>query len=366
MINSVPQARTLMIDYSFQECIGGGSMGKVYRAIDMSGQATLGGTSRVVVVKVYSDDQKEITFSNEVELMKRVNGHLNVVEILTYSVGGKGIIMPYYGDYDFHQYVWQCDGILEFQSAGVTRDLLSALQHVHGRGIIHRDVKPENMILGHDGRAVLLDFDLACYASDTLATRTKSGSLGFMAPEVIRGEPCSFLSDVFSVGCVVYFMIAKVTPFLKKKGMTTDEVEEANEECKVSFGRRFNNVSRDYLDFVLSIIVSDPERRLSEQHASEHAWLACEETARCRTPSLETTVPRMKVADGAASESGMGPVSRRSRLAKAKIVCRSIACSMSRAFGNARRKTSMVSPSGSKDEDPAEDFTSLTGVLIRD
>eukprot|EP00928_Gymnodinium_smaydae_P006562 TRINITY_DN12331_c0_g1_i1.p1 TRINITY_DN12331_c0_g1~~TRINITY_DN12331_c0_g1_i1.p1 ORF type:complete len:187 (+),score=14.61 TRINITY_DN12331_c0_g1_i1:52-612(+) len=186
MINSVHQDEP---NYMFQECIGEGQIGKAYRAILAMSE---GAPSQEVVVKVYSDDEGG-RFRNEIELMERVNGQPNVVKILaSYSQGTKSIVMRYYGEYDLHQHVWQCDGISEFKAAGVTRDLLSALQHIHGCGILHRDVKPENLILGQDGKTVLLDFDLSCYASDTLATQTQSGSPGFLAPEVIQGKRCSF------------------------------------------------------------------------------------------------------------------------------------------------------------------------------
>eukprot|EP00928_Gymnodinium_smaydae_P001400 TRINITY_DN10518_c0_g1_i2.p1 TRINITY_DN10518_c0_g1~~TRINITY_DN10518_c0_g1_i2.p1 ORF type:complete len:305 (+),score=26.88 TRINITY_DN10518_c0_g1_i2:251-1165(+) len=304
--------------------------------------------------------------------MKRVRGHPNVVNLLTsYSRGGMGIVMPFYGEADLFKYVWQRDGLPEIEAAGVTRDLLSALHHVHGCGIVHRDVKPENMILDQDGKAVLLDFDVACYIADTAATSARRGSPGYMAPEVLEGNPCCFSSDVFSAGCVVYFMIAKVHPFVKKKEVSTDEILECNKLCELTFTRRFNAVSRECRQFVSSIVVKHPGCRLPLHLASSHAWLGAQEQR-----------PEDDRAGGSSDDVLPGEFGRTSslmvhcerftkpspgsRFSKAKMVGRNMVCQMSRAFPKMRRKSSTVSPLQDQHDGPTEGASSMTGILIRD
>eukprot|EP00928_Gymnodinium_smaydae_P081925 TRINITY_DN65353_c0_g1_i1.p1 TRINITY_DN65353_c0_g1~~TRINITY_DN65353_c0_g1_i1.p1 ORF type:complete len:227 (+),score=25.74 TRINITY_DN65353_c0_g1_i1:43-681(+) len=201
MSSALPQGACTWFDnYKFQKIVGEGSAGNVYLALDVAGQATKGRASKEVVVKIYKNDAAVHKFTKEVEFMQRVNGHPNVVNLLTsHSVVTKGIIMPFYGEVDLHSYVWQCNGLPDSKAASITRDLLAALRHVHACGIIHRDVKPENMILDQDARAVLLDFDVACDASDLLARSVPCGSPGYVAPEAIEGKPGGFSSDIFSV-----------------------------------------------------------------------------------------------------------------------------------------------------------------------
>eukprot|EP00928_Gymnodinium_smaydae_P010132 TRINITY_DN13805_c1_g2_i1.p1 TRINITY_DN13805_c1_g2~~TRINITY_DN13805_c1_g2_i1.p1 ORF type:complete len:282 (+),score=56.96 TRINITY_DN13805_c1_g2_i1:313-1158(+) len=262
--------------------------------------------------------------------------------------------MPFYGEVDLHGYVWQCDGLSELKAVGVTRDLLSALQHIHSCGIIHRDVKPENMILGHDGRAVLLDFDVACDASDRVAIAAASGSPGYIAPEVLLGRPCSFSADIFSVGSVVYFMFAKVHPFLKKKGATLDDVVDHTTKCNVTFGRRFSNVSRKCLEFVVSILERDPKRRLSEEQASAHPWLLDKETAECPEGVPETSVPEtgaemlFEKVDSLPMEHTDSTSSKDSRVSRAKLAGRNMMGKLSRAVGKMRGKSTTVSRLDSK------------------
>eukprot|EP00928_Gymnodinium_smaydae_P072137 TRINITY_DN55554_c0_g1_i1.p1 TRINITY_DN55554_c0_g1~~TRINITY_DN55554_c0_g1_i1.p1 ORF type:complete len:219 (+),score=31.19 TRINITY_DN55554_c0_g1_i1:543-1199(+) len=124
-----------------------------------------------------------------------------------------------------------------------------------------------------------MDFDMACQSSDELARSVLCGSIGYIAPEVIMNKVWSCGSDVFSLGCVVYFMVAKQHPFVKKP-VTREAVLESTVECNLRFGRRFDEMSLTYSAFVSSIVVREPEQRSSTQQASAHPWLSKEEAAK--------------------------------------------------------------------------------------
>eukprot|EP00928_Gymnodinium_smaydae_P021214 TRINITY_DN18258_c2_g1_i1.p1 TRINITY_DN18258_c2_g1~~TRINITY_DN18258_c2_g1_i1.p1 ORF type:complete len:161 (+),score=16.74 TRINITY_DN18258_c2_g1_i1:2-484(+) len=159
---------------------------------------------------------------------------------------------------------------------------------------------------------------------------------------------------------------------------------DANEECKLTFGRRFNNVSPEYKDFVVSTVVASPKRRLSEQRASAHPWLAGE-TDSCNTPGLQasflgvgvdssasvncvpsTDLERTHSLPTAQRNSTARKSGTRSFLSKAKTVGRSIVGTLSRAVDKTRRNTSKVSPLGSKYEDTKEGSNAMAGILISD
>eukprot|EP00928_Gymnodinium_smaydae_P091790 TRINITY_DN7552_c0_g1_i1.p1 TRINITY_DN7552_c0_g1~~TRINITY_DN7552_c0_g1_i1.p1 ORF type:complete len:371 (-),score=40.26 TRINITY_DN7552_c0_g1_i1:177-1289(-) len=359
-------------DYVLQSIIGEGSMGQAYRAIDVSGHSEDARQLVEVVVKIYAHDKAANQFENEVAMMKRVSGHPNVVEFLaSRSAPITGIVMPFYGDVNLHRYVWQCDGLPEFQAAGITRDLLCALQHVHSCGILHRDVKPENMVLDQTGRTVLLDFDVACDTSDRVALAIRCGSIGYVAPEVIQCMPCSFSSDIFSVGCVVYYMVAKVHPFIKKKGETPDDIMKNGIACKLSFGKRFKNVSMEYLNFIGSIVLRTPQQRLSGPEASVHPWLMEEDAAESREIEPEVKVPETHGATTMLFEPP--PEAHRagnksatsSRLSRARTVGRSIVSKLTRAVRNSRRGAPRVSPLSSIYEVREDNVSCMSPVLLR-
>ncbi|XVQ14130.1 serine/threonine-protein kinase [Spirillospora sp. CA-255316] len=107
------------------------------------------------------------------------------------------------------------------RAAALGVELLDALDAAHGQGVLHRDVKPANVFLRDDGRAVLTDFGIASLAGDAPLTRPGAlvGSPAYMAPERIRGEPGGPPSDLWSVGATLYTLVEGRTPFARSTPM---------------------------------------------------------------------------------------------------------------------------------------------------
>ena len=106
----------------------------------------------------------------------------------------------------------------------VTLDLLDALEHLHGRGVVHRDVKPENLLVGRDDRAVLIDFDLAASIGERVGTRGWAGTPAYLSPARARGEPAAPHDDLYSAAVVLYRGVTGRLPF----SGTLDEVLAAH------------------------------------------------------------------------------------------------------------------------------------------
>ena len=104
------------------------------------------------------------------------------------------------------------------ESMGIARDLAGALQALNIRGLVHRDVKPANVLVTADGDAALTDFGLARSTAETVLTKTgvAVGTVDYLAPEIIRGEPATHASDVYALGCVVYECLTGAPPFAGK------------------------------------------------------------------------------------------------------------------------------------------------------
>ena len=119
------------------------------------------------------------------------------------------------------------------RAAEMARQLLSALSVAHAAGVMHRDVKPSNVLLGSDDRAVLTDFGIATFQGDPKLTQTGMvmGSPGFTAPERIRGEDASPASDLWSLGATLFAAVEGHGPFEKRGGAITTMSAIINEDA---------------------------------------------------------------------------------------------------------------------------------------
>lgn len=91
--------------------------------------------------------------------------------------------------------------------------LLAGLGHLHARGIVHRDVKPENLLVTREGRPVLIDYDLAMRRDDPHERRTAAGTVAYLSPEQARGEPAEPASDLYAAGVLLYRVLTGEVPF---------------------------------------------------------------------------------------------------------------------------------------------------------
>ncbi|HYY88792.1 MAG TPA: protein kinase, partial [Chloroflexota bacterium] len=137
-----------------------------------------------------------------------------------------------------------------------------ALDYAHRHGIIHRDVKPQNVLLGEDGRPRLTDFGIAQALATSALTRTGAvmGSVHYLAPELARGQPATPRSDIYSLGVVLYEMATGRAPF---SGETELSVALAHVEQPPATPRTFNaGLAPDLEATILQALAKAPEARL--------------------------------------------------------------------------------------------------------
>jgi eukaryotic-like serine/threonine-protein kinase len=198
--------------YEVRGILGQGAMGVVYDAHDPKLER------RVAIKTVLASNLKQ-RFEREVRAAARLN-HPNIVQV--YDFGAEGdlayIVMEHVEGRELKHYF---DGQERFDLEtvlGLMRDLLEALHFAHEAGIIHRDVKPANVMVA-GARAKLMDFGVAHYADpegkELEATRagTLVGTPAYMSPEQIQGQPVDRRSDIFSAGIVLYQMLTWTKPF---------------------------------------------------------------------------------------------------------------------------------------------------------
>lgn len=197
-----------LLNYSVQEePIGCGGMGNVYLAYD-SGQ-------RKVAIKemrseFLTDSNLRKRFLEEIRLMNEFD-HPSIVKMLSsFSENGNMYLVMEYIDGDTLEKHVRVKGRLEEKEAvPILLKVLDALQYAHNKGIVHRDVKPSNIMIRGDGRICLLDFGIAKDLKGIGLTvgEFSIGTSGYMSPEQAEGLTINHLSDIYSLGCVLFYML---------------------------------------------------------------------------------------------------------------------------------------------------------------
>ncbi len=200
--------------YEIKEIIGVGGMAVVYKAYDNI-------EDRIVAVKILKEE-----FSSNEEFLRRfkneskaiaVLSHPNIVKVFDVSFGDllQYIVMEYIDGITLKEYIHQ-QGTLRWKDAvHFTIQILKALQHAHDKGIVHRDVKPQNIMLLPDGKIKVTDFGIARFARNEHQTMTDKaiGSVHYISPEQARGEMTDEKADLYSVGVILYEMLTGRLPF---------------------------------------------------------------------------------------------------------------------------------------------------------
>ncbi len=200
--------------YEIQELIGVGGMAMVYKAYDNLDDKT-------VAIKILKDEflgNEEFIrrFKNESKAIA-VLSHPNIVKVYDVSFGDRiqYIVMEYIDGITLKEYIGQQNVIPWKEAVHFTVQILHALQHAHEKGIVHRDVKPQNIMLLQDGIIKVTDFGIARFSNNETRTMTDKaiGSVHYIAPEQARGGVTDGKADIYSVGVMLYEMLTGKLPF---------------------------------------------------------------------------------------------------------------------------------------------------------
>lgn len=200
--------------YEIIELIGFGGMAVVFKAVDLL-------EKKHVAVKILKDEYLQSEdfkrrFRNESKAIALLS-HPNVVKVLDVNFADniQYIVMEYIDGITLKEYIQQQSRVKWKEAVYFTLQILRALQHAHDNGIVHRDVKPQNVMLLQDGTIKVMDFGIARFARETGKTVTEKaiGSVHYISPEQARGEQTDEKTDIYSVGVIMYEMLTGKVPF---------------------------------------------------------------------------------------------------------------------------------------------------------
>ncbi len=246
--------------YVITDLIGDGGMANVYKANDIL-------EDRTVAVKILKDEFLENEefirrFKNESKAIALLN-HQNIVRVYDVSFSDKmmSIVMEYVEGVTLKDYI-ELRGALSWKDAVYfMTQILRALQHAHDNGIVHRDVKPQNIMIMEDGSVKVMDFGIARFSRSGNKTITDKaiGSVHYISPEQACGEKTDEKSDIYSCGVMLYEMLTGSLPFEADSAVSVAIMQMQNEPEKPTSIKE--DIPEGLEEIVLRAMQKDPQRR---------------------------------------------------------------------------------------------------------
>ena len=251
--------------YVLNEVIGVGGMAVVYKAYDKI-------IDRMVAIKILKEEFTQNSmfrkrFLNESRVISMLS-HANIVDVYDVNLEGdlQYIVMEYVDGITLKQYIDKQGTLSWSEALFFTSQILNALQHAHERGIIHRDIKPHNIMLLEDGTIKVADFGIARVSKFDTVTMTEKaiGSVHYISPEQASGGKTDEKSDLYSVGVMLYEMITGSLPF---EGDTPVTVALMQVQAKPKRPSEINDtIPLGLEEITLKAMCKDPENRYQTAH----------------------------------------------------------------------------------------------------
>ncbi|WP_164669053.1 Stk1 family PASTA domain-containing Ser/Thr kinase [Virgibacillus doumboii] len=256
--------------YRINETIGGGGMANVYLARDII-------LNRDVAIKVlrldYANDEEFIArFDREAQSATSL-AHPNIINI--YDVGEEDqilyMVMEYVDGMTLKEYIQRYGPVDVHEALDIMKQITAAISHAHANDIVHRDIKPQNILMDTYGQAKVTDFGIAVALSATSLTQTNSilGSVHYLSPEQARGGMATKKSDIYSLGIVLFELLTGRLPFSGQSPVSIALKHLQNDTPSV---KRFNpNVPQSVENIVLRATAKDPFHRYETVYDMEEA-----------------------------------------------------------------------------------------------
>ncbi|NXL30182.1 STK36 kinase, partial [Glaucidium brasilianum] len=255
-----------MEKYHVLEMIGEGSFGRVYKGRRKH-------SAQVVALKFISKvgrSEKELkNLQRESEIMRGLH-HLNIIQMLdSFETDKEVVVVTDYAEGELFQILEDDGSLPEDQVQTIAAQLVSALYYLHSHRILHRDMKPQNILLGKDGVVKLCDFGFARAMSiHTMVLTSIKGTPLYMSPELVEERPYDHTADLWSVGCILYELFVGTPPFY-----TSNIFQLVSLVVKdpVKWPAAISPVFKSFLQ---GLLMKDPSQRLSWPELLSHPFIA--------------------------------------------------------------------------------------------
>ncbi|BED92053.1 MAG: Stk1 family PASTA domain-containing Ser/Thr kinase [Candidatus Improbicoccus pseudotrichonymphae] len=265
--------------YEIYELLGSGGMAFVYKAYDIVEKKNV---ALKILKSEYSENKEFIRrFRNESKAIK-ILSHQNIVKVFSVNIGSKiqYIVMEYIDGTTLKEYINNNKTNISIKnSIDIIKQILEALKHAHYKGIIHRDIKSQNIMIVNNNFIKITDFGIAKFLKDeTKTVAIKSfGSVHYISPEQARGIAADARSDIYSVGIIFYEMITGCLPFESENDFSIALMQmqlDPQRPCKIN-----TSIPPFLENIVLKSMKKNPERRYQTAEEMLHDIKIFEESS---------------------------------------------------------------------------------------
>lgn len=242
-------------------------IGEIYRGSVSTVCRALTPDQRTVAIKFLNVDQTNVRearkhFQREVYLTAKMN-HERLIKVIDYypEAHQPAIVMEYFDNKNLKQRIMHKDPVIRQHGLRIIRDCLEGLGFIHSElGYVHRDIKPENILISEQGEARIVDFTIATKPGKfSFGVRKIAGTRIYIAPETIRRRPPTFQTDLYSLGCTFYEMIASRPPFIAED--MTEILSKHLTEPPVQLKHHVPNIDPEVDKMILMMLAKKPENR---------------------------------------------------------------------------------------------------------
>jgi len=248
--------------YIISDWVGQGGMGQVFKCV----HEVLGRESAIKVLPLDKTTDYAISnFHREIKLQAQMD-HPNLVRAFDAGKDGKVhfLVTEYVPGRDLRRLIRSQGALQTAQAAGVIMQVASALHYAHREGLIHRDIKPGNILVTEDGTAKLSDLGLSGFSDPEMDDPRAGkivGTADYLAPELIQvPRETTFVSDIYSLGCTLYYAVTGKVPF--PGGSAKDKVRRHLKEHPLHPRQFCEDISEEFVELIADMMEKDPEKRI--------------------------------------------------------------------------------------------------------
>ncbi|NWX98184.1 STK36 kinase, partial [Nothoprocta ornata] len=252
--------------YRVLEVIGEGSFGRVYKGRRRYSAQVV---ALKFIPKVGRSEKELKNLQREIEIMRGLH-HPNIIQMLdSFETDKEVVVVTDYAEGELFQILEDDGSLPEEQVQAIAAQLVSALYYLHSHRILHRDMKPQNILLGKGGIIKLCDFGFARAMSiHTMVLTSIKGTPLYMSPELVEERPYDHTADLWSVGCILYELFVGTPPFY-----TSSIFQLVNLIVKDPV-KWPEDISPVFKSFLQGLLMKDPRQRLSWPELLSHPFIA--------------------------------------------------------------------------------------------